>query len=135
MSRPRSNAALLLSLMLSGCVPAMTTEAPPISGSVRSSTTKMPLAGVTLSYKDFPEVTTRTQVDGSYALPEIRHFTVELLGTDRSPATVLILTAIGYKPTSAAIYPGGPEHYDFVLEPAQAVPNPSFQRTAPRPLN
>jgi hypothetical protein len=117
MSRFLSTAALLLLLLLSGCFPALMVETPSIAGSVRSSATGLPLAGVTITYVDFPKVVALTQDDGTFTLPAIRRWEVAVIGTDHQPVRLLTLNVAGYKASQVGIYVGGTERYAFVLEP------------------
>lgn len=102
---------------LCACAPAPLAETTFIFGRVLDATTKLPIAGATLRYEDFPERVVQTTENGRFEFPSIVRWQIAALGTDLKPVHRLVIDAQHYYSTTTAIYSGDDTEKVIYLRP------------------
>ena len=102
---------------MQGCVPAKIVDVPAISGSVRSASTNLPLAGAIITIDGVPGTRALTDERGTFQLVEKSHTRWERIGGDLNGGRLLRVSLPGFVPTSVVIYVAGSENVVIQLKP------------------
>ena len=116
--------SLLLLATMQGCYPMREQDAAAVSGTVIDASTRQPVAGVKVSYNEFPRHFVRTSASGQYNLPALRTWhMVILMPGDRFYQNTLVIDARGYEAAAHKV-PLYDENviFDASLNPKPAAP-------------
>ena len=99
------------------CVPHRASDAPHITGVVINARTLLPVARATLQFSVRGLEPILTGEDGTFDMPETKHWEVSPLGSDDRPGFLLLISAAGFKLQHVLVNVGGPTKYTIKLEP------------------
>ena len=102
---------------VAACVPYHASDAPHVTGIVISARTQLPVVGATLHLDVDGHEPVLTARDGTFDIPEIKHWAFVPLGSDARPGFLLSASAPGFKLQHVFVTVGGPTQFTIKLEP------------------